>query len=56
MEEILKMSTQEKLILLNEILKNYSTYKRGWNSEKVEWLRNQVAMEVDYIGAMLKLD
>lgn len=50
MDKILKMSTADKICLLNEIRRNYSPLKKYWTVEKVEWLHKQVLIELQNLG------
>ena len=50
MEKILQMSTSDKICLLNDIRRNYSTLKKYWTVEKVEWLQTQILIELQNLG------
>jgi len=50
MEKILKMSTADKILLLNEIRRNYSPVKKYWTVEKVEWLQTRILIELQNLG------
>jgi len=50
MENILKMSTVDKICLLNEIKKNYQPLKKYWATEKIEWLQTQILIELQNLG------
>lgn len=50
MDKILKMSTLDKILLLNEIKRNYTVLKKYWTDEKVEWLQNQILIELQNLG------
>lgn len=50
MEKILELSTIDKILLLNEIKKNYSTVSKQWTVKKVEWLQTQIIVELQIIG------
>lgn len=50
MNKILEMSTADKILLLNEIRRNYTPLKRYWTVEKVEWLQTQILIELQNLG------
>lgn len=50
MDKILEMSTVDKILLLNEIKKNYTPLKKQWTVEKVEWLQTQILIELQNLG------
>jgi hypothetical protein len=52
MEEILKLSLADKIIILNEIKRNYSPLKEVWTNKKVEQFEAHVLTELVYHGSM----
>jgi len=50
MKAILGMSTSDKILLLNEIRRNYTVLKKYWTVEKVEWLQEQILIELQNLG------
>ena len=50
MNKILEMSTTDKILLLNEIKRNYNPLKKYWTVEKVEWLQNLILTELQILG------
>ena len=50
MNKILEMNTSDKILLLNEIRKNYSPVQKYWTFEKVEWLESQIIIELQNLG------
>jgi hypothetical protein len=50
MEEISKMSLADKIIILNEVKKNFSILKKTWTTAKVQWLDVHVLAELQKLG------
>lgn len=50
MNKILEMSTADKILLLNEIRRNYNPLTKYWTVEKVEWLQTQILIELQNLG------
>jgi hypothetical protein len=48
--KILKISTAEKICLLNEIKKNYSDFAKHWTTDKVELLQKQISIELQELS------
>jgi len=46
MEYILEMSLTDKILLINEIKKNYHKVSKQWTVEKVEWLQEQITTDL----------
>ena len=44
------MSITEKILLLNEIKRNYNSLKKYWKAEKIEWLESQILIELENLG------
>ena len=50
MNKILEMSTADKILLLNEIRRNYTLLKKYWTVKKVEWLQTHILIELQNLG------
>lgn len=50
MDNLLLISTADKITLLNEIRRNYSVLKKQWTVDKVEWLQSVINEELKHIG------
>lgn len=46
MEKIQQMSIADKIILLNYIKKDYSTFYKYWTRDHVEWLEEIINSEI----------
>lgn len=53
MERIEQMNLVEKILLMNEIKKNYDLYSKNWSHQKVEWLQGSITEEIKSLGDSL---